>query len=94
MLSKQPRTAKFDFKMKVEISSALLFASGLPLASAWGTLGHETVAYIATNFGELTDLKRVQVAKCSFQFQVQPQPSSRISLEIQPRIILQMLLHG
>jgi hypothetical protein len=58
MVGKQPRTVKLDFKMKIEISSAILFASGLPLASAWGTLGHEAVAYIATNFGEYSDLER------------------------------------
>jgi hypothetical protein len=29
---------------------ALLSASALPGAMAWGAMGHETVAYIATNF--------------------------------------------
>jgi hypothetical protein len=28
----------------------LLSAAGLPGAVAWGAMGHETVAYIATNF--------------------------------------------
>ncbi|KAG4439213.1 hypothetical protein IFR05_005304 [Cadophora sp. M221] len=31
-------------------TSVLLLASGVPLCSAWGTLGHDTIAYIATNF--------------------------------------------
>lgn len=40
--------------MKFELATpVLVLASALPLASAWGTLGHETVAYIATNFGKL-----------------------------------------
>ncbi|KAE8441275.1 hypothetical protein EG329_005541 [Mollisiaceae sp. DMI_Dod_QoI] len=37
--------------MKLEITAPLLvLASALPLSSAWGNLGHQTVAYIATNF--------------------------------------------
>jgi hypothetical protein len=40
------------FKMKFEITILIAFlASGLPLCSAWGNMGHEAVAYIATNFG-------------------------------------------
>lgn len=31
-------------------SAALLSAVALPGAMAWGAMGHETVAYIATNF--------------------------------------------
>lgn len=34
----------------VRILSLALLASGLPSALAWGALGHETVAYVATNF--------------------------------------------
>jgi hypothetical protein len=30
----------------------LLAASALPSALAWGDLGHETIAYIASNFGK------------------------------------------
>jgi hypothetical protein len=30
---------------------ALAFMSRLPCTLAWGNLGHETIAYIATNFG-------------------------------------------
>jgi hypothetical protein len=29
----------------------LAFAASIPSALAWGDLGHETIAYIATNFG-------------------------------------------
>ncbi|KAH9213705.1 S1/P1 nuclease-like protein [Leptodontidium sp. 2 PMI_412] len=37
--------------MKLQSSaSVLLLASGIPLCSAWGTLGHDTIAYVATNF--------------------------------------------
>ncbi|KAK6582790.1 hypothetical protein PZA11_005198 [Diplocarpon coronariae] len=37
--------------MKAQFSAAaLLVASILPLCSAWGSLGHTTVAYVATNF--------------------------------------------
>ncbi|PVH76445.1 S1/P1 nuclease [Cadophora sp. DSE1049] len=37
--------------MKMQLStSTLLLASLAPLCSAWGTLGHDTIAYIATNF--------------------------------------------
>jgi len=40
------------FKMKFEITVLIVFlASGLQLCSAWGNMGHEAVAYIATNFG-------------------------------------------
>ncbi len=39
-------------KMKTQFSTpVLLLASVLPLCSAWGSLGHNTVAYVATNFG-------------------------------------------
>lgn len=31
-------------------SVALLSAAALPGAMAWGSMGHETIAYIATNF--------------------------------------------
>lgn len=35
----------------VRIAAAALFsAAALPSAMAWGAMGHETVAYIATNF--------------------------------------------
>jgi hypothetical protein len=38
--------------MKFEITVLIVFlASGLQLCSAWGNMGHEAVAYIATNFG-------------------------------------------
>ncbi|PBP25278.1 hypothetical protein BUE80_DR003657 [Diplocarpon rosae] len=37
--------------MKIQLSaSILLVASVLPLCSAWGYLGHTTIAYVATNF--------------------------------------------
>ncbi|KAF7863194.1 hypothetical protein EAF04_007277 [Stromatinia cepivora] len=36
--------------MKVQTSAALLLSSWVPATYAWGGLGHETVAYIATNF--------------------------------------------
>ncbi|PMD62413.1 S1/P1 nuclease [Hyaloscypha bicolor E] len=37
--------------MKFEITILIAFlASGPPLCSAWGNMGHEAVAYIATNF--------------------------------------------
>jgi hypothetical protein len=40
--------------MKFEVTVSIAFlASGLPLCSAWGNMGHEAVAYIATNFGEI-----------------------------------------
>jgi hypothetical protein len=42
-------------KMQISVSIAFL-ASGLPLSSAWGDMGHQTVAYIATNFGETLSL--------------------------------------
>ena len=35
-----------------EFTSLVLLASTLPLALGWGQLGHETIAYIASNFGE------------------------------------------
>ncbi|KAF5874097.1 putative nuclease s1 protein [Botrytis fragariae] len=36
--------------MKVQTSAALLLSSWVPATYAWGTLGHYTVAYVATNF--------------------------------------------
>lgn len=33
--------------------SVVILASALPSAFAWGSLGHATVAYIASNFGML-----------------------------------------
>lgn len=33
-----------------------LLAFSLPAAMGWGTLGHYTVAYVATNFGKLVSL--------------------------------------
>ncbi|QSZ33580.1 hypothetical protein DSL72_005148 [Monilinia vaccinii-corymbosi] len=36
--------------MKFQTSAALLLSSWVPITYAWGTLGHRTVAYIATNF--------------------------------------------
>jgi len=38
--------------MKSQVSVAVLLASSLPTALGWGSLGHETVGYIASNFGE------------------------------------------
>ncbi len=38
-------------KFVTTVSVAFL-ASGLPICSAWGDMGHETVAYVASNFGE------------------------------------------
>lgn len=38
--------------MKVQNTLSVgLLASSLPVALGWGTLGHYTVAYVATNFG-------------------------------------------
>ncbi len=38
--------------MKFEIAvSAAFVTSGLPFCLAWGDMGHQTVAYIASNFG-------------------------------------------
>ncbi len=39
-------------KFEVAVSVAFLF-SGLPFCSAWGDMGHQTVAYIASNFGRI-----------------------------------------
>ncbi|KUJ06891.1 S1/P1 nuclease [Mollisia scopiformis] len=36
--------------MKFESTAPIVALAALPFASAWGNLGHETVAYIATNF--------------------------------------------
>jgi len=36
--------------MKSQVSVAVLLASSLPTALGWGSLGHETVGYIASNF--------------------------------------------
>jgi hypothetical protein len=36
--------------MAARVFSLTLLASGLPSTLAWGALGHETVAYVATNF--------------------------------------------
>ncbi|KAH8885517.1 S1/P1 nuclease [Thozetella sp. PMI_491] len=36
--------------MAARLFSAALLASGLPAAVAWGAMGHEAVAYVATNF--------------------------------------------
>ncbi|KAH7395571.1 S1/P1 nuclease-like protein [Cadophora sp. MPI-SDFR-AT-0126] len=37
--------------MKLDLStSVILLATSAPYVSAWGTLGHDTIAYIATNF--------------------------------------------
>ncbi|ATZ52163.1 hypothetical protein BCIN_07g06590 [Botrytis cinerea B05.10] len=36
--------------MKVQTSAALLLSSWVPATYAWGTLGHYTVGYVATNF--------------------------------------------
>lgn len=36
--------------MAARIFSVALLASGLPSTLAWGALGHETIAYVATNF--------------------------------------------
>ncbi len=38
--------------MKFQPFAFVVLASWLDLCSAWGTLGHETIAYIASNFGE------------------------------------------
>jgi hypothetical protein len=37
--------------MKIQFSASVLLVASLPLSSAWGNMGHETVAYVATNFG-------------------------------------------
>jgi hypothetical protein len=37
--------------MKIQFSASVLLVTSLPLSSAWGNMGHETVAYVATNFG-------------------------------------------
>jgi hypothetical protein len=54
-------TAHLDLKtakntaMKSQRQAFALFAiAALPSALAWGDLGHETIAYIATNFGMKT----------------------------------------
>lgn len=53
----QPSQISLQSKMTfANTASIVVLASALPLASAWGTLGHETVAYIATNFGKLIPL--------------------------------------
>lgn len=40
--------------MKVEIAVSVAFVvSGLPFCLAWGDMGHQTVAYIASNFGRI-----------------------------------------
>jgi len=36
--------------MKFTLTTSLLLLTSLPQTLGWGTLGHETVAYIATNF--------------------------------------------
>jgi len=42
------------FKMKFEIAVSVAFViSGLPFCLAWGNMGHQTVAYIASNFGRI-----------------------------------------
>lgn len=37
--------------MKSQVIASLLLASA-PLISAWGSLGHATIAYVATDFSE------------------------------------------
>lgn len=37
--------------MKFELTPIVVFLSVLPSALAWGNMGHEAVAYVATNFG-------------------------------------------
>jgi hypothetical protein len=37
--------------MKIQFSAFVLLVASLPLSSAWGNMGHETVAYVAANFG-------------------------------------------
>ncbi|PQE31297.1 nuclease s1 protein [Rutstroemia sp. NJR-2017a WRK4] len=37
--------------MKFQVCAAILLAAGVPSSYAWGTLGHYTVGYVATNFG-------------------------------------------
>ncbi|EKD13950.1 hypothetical protein MBM_08151 [Drepanopeziza brunnea f. sp. 'multigermtubi' MB_m1] len=37
-------------KLSLLSTSVLLLASTAPFGSAWGTLGHDTIAYVATNF--------------------------------------------
>jgi hypothetical protein len=47
--------------MKSHTAAVVVALSALPNALAWGNLGHETIAYIATNFGKklvLTTLKK------------------------------------
>jgi hypothetical protein len=40
------------FNMQLSFTSSILLGlSLLPPAYSWGGLGHETIAYIATNFG-------------------------------------------
>ncbi|PQE14177.1 nuclease s1 protein [Rutstroemia sp. NJR-2017a BVV2] len=36
--------------MKFQACAAILLAAGIPSSYAWGTLGHYTVGYVATNF--------------------------------------------
>src|SRR5262245_52545434 len=37
-------------KMSTRLLSVLAFVSALPTTLAWGAMGHETIAYVATNF--------------------------------------------
>jgi hypothetical protein len=37
--------------MKFQACAAIVLAAGVPSTYAWGTLGHYTVGYVATNFG-------------------------------------------
>jgi hypothetical protein len=40
--------------MKFEIAVSVAFVtSELPFSLAWGDMGHQTVAYIASNFGRI-----------------------------------------
>ena len=42
----------------MKASTTILLVSALPSVFAWGNLGHETIAYIAQNFGQYPALPR------------------------------------
>jgi hypothetical protein len=55
-LIQTPQSNPNSFNMKA--STAILLVSALPSVFAWGDLGHETIAYIAQNFGQYPALPR------------------------------------